>query len=157
MCSLNVVCDNSSLTIGGTSKVIEPRFSGDRVAEFDSVTDGVNRFVRRLQVVVDGDSSGFADLQLCGTCQCRFRTYADGKYNDVGRDGLSVLEDDFQSFSVSFERGYCLLQIQVHSFVHQMLVYKGCHGEVDGSHHLISHFHNRNFSSLYVLPCREST
>ena len=31
-----------------------------------------------------------------------------------------------------------------------MLVYKGCHGEVDGSHHLIAHFHNRNFSSLCV-------
>ena len=126
------------------SKVIEPRFSGDRVAEFDSVTDGVNRSVRRLQVVADGDSSGFADLQFCGTCQCRFRTYADGKDNDVGRDGLSVLEDDFQSFpSLSKEATAC--SRYRFTFVHQMLVHKGCHGEVDGSHHLIAHFHNRNF------------
>jgi len=31
-----------------------------------------------------------------------------------------------------------------------MLVYKRCHREVDGGHHLISHFHNRNFCSLRV-------
>ena len=61
VCSQNIVCYNSPLTVGRAGKVVKPRFSGDRMAEFDCVTDGVNRFVRSLQIVVDGNSSCFAD------------------------------------------------------------------------------------------------
>ena len=43
------------------------------------------------------------------------------------------------------KRGDCLFQIQGNAFLYQMLADERRHGEIDGGHHLVCHFHDGHF------------
>ena len=64
----NIVRNDASLTVGRSGEIVEPRFARDRVAELDRVTDGINRLVRGLQVIVYSDTSCRTDSQFGSPC-----------------------------------------------------------------------------------------
>lgn len=49
LCTQQVVGNNTSLSVGGSGKIVQPRFARNGMAEFNGITDGIDRLVGSLQ------------------------------------------------------------------------------------------------------------
>lgn len=68
---------NTSLSVGGSGKIVQPRFARNGMAEFNGITDGIDRFVGSLQIIIYCDTSRFTDRKFGSSCQRCLRAHAD--------------------------------------------------------------------------------
>lgn len=69
--------NNTSLSVGGSGKIVQPRFARNGMAEFNGITDGIDRLVGSLQIIIYCDTSRFTDRKFGSSCQRCLRAHAD--------------------------------------------------------------------------------
>ena len=113
----HIVGNNTSLTVGRISQIVEPRFSGQRMGIFDGIAYGIDVFYGSFQVLVHPDTAHFPQLQAGLLRQCRCRTHTDRKQYHIGGNRLSAFQEDSNSLFGTTEMGNALFQVKGNAFL----------------------------------------
>ena len=68
---------NNVISSFNSGKIVQPRFARNGMAEFNGITDGIDRFVGSLQIIIYCDTSRFTDRKFGSSCQRCLRAHAD--------------------------------------------------------------------------------